>query len=89
MLPTKAIIRKEAAEAGLELVSEEFFGEAYAQTLEQWKVRFQDAWPDIQTLGYDGRFKRMWEYYRAYCQVGFESSALDVGLYKVSRPANP
>ena len=27
----------------------------------------------------------MWDYYLAYCQVGFDISALDVGLYKLVR----
>jgi hypothetical protein len=28
----------------------------------------------------------MWEYYFAYCQVGFETGALTVGLYKIALP---
>ena len=48
----------------------------------------QRAWPRIKALGFDERFKRMWEYYLAYCQVGFDVRALDVGLYKLVRPAN-
>ena len=34
------------------------------------------------------RFKRTWEYYLAYCQVGFETGAINVGLYKVARSAS-
>lgn len=85
MLPTTQIIERKAGEAGLLLVSEEFFGGGYARTLEQWRTRFQDAWPYIKALGFDERFKRMWDYYLAYCQVGFDISALDVGLYKLVR----
>jgi cyclopropane-fatty-acyl-phospholipid synthase len=87
MLPTKKIIERETLNAGLVPVSQEFFGRDYARTLQQWQARFQSAWPDICKLGYGQRFKRMWEYYLAYCQVGFEIGALDVGLYKISRPA--
>lgn len=86
MLPTKKIIERETVKAGLVPVTREFFGRDYARTLEQWNVRFQGAWTEICKLGYDERFKRMWEYYFAYCQVGFEIGALDVGLYKISRP---
>jgi cyclopropane-fatty-acyl-phospholipid synthase len=83
MLPTKQIIERKAGEAGLKLVAEDFFGEGYARTLELWRARFQDAWPDIKALGFDEHFKRMWDYYLAYCQVGFEIRALSVGLYKL------
>lgn len=87
MLPTKKIIERATANAGLVPVAQEFFGHDYARTLQQWRARFQSAWPQICKLGYDQRFKRMWEYYLAYCQVGFDVQALDVGFYKVKRPA--
>jgi len=87
MLPTKKIIERETVNAGLVPVTQEFFGRDYARTLQQWNARFQGAWPDIWKLGYDQRFKRMWEYYLTYCQVGFDAHALDVGFYKVARPA--
>jgi hypothetical protein len=34
----------------------------------------------LQSLGFDDRLKRMWEYYLAYCQVGV--GAVDVGFYR-------
>ena len=79
------IIEREIAKAGLQLVADQFFGDSYARTLEQWRLRFHSAWPAIEGLGFDERFKRTWEYYLAYCQVGFETGALNVGLYKVTR----
>lgn len=86
MLPTKQIIERETIKAGLVPASQEFFGRDYARTLEQWNARFQEAWPEISKMGHNERFKRTWEYYLAYCQVGFEIGALDVGLYKILRP---
>jgi cyclopropane-fatty-acyl-phospholipid synthase len=86
MLPTKSIIERETIGADLQPVAREFFGDSYARTLKQWNARFQDAWPKIKMLGFDERFRRMWEYYLAYCQVGFDIRALDVGLYKIVRP---
>ena len=84
MLPTKHIIEREVAQAGLRLVAHEHFGESYARTLEHWQLRFQKSWPIIECLGFDERFKRTWEYYFAYCQAGFETSAISVGLYKIT-----
>ena len=85
MLPTPQIIEREGSKAALHLVGIEFFGEDYARTLGEWRARFQDAWPQIKALGFDQRFKRMWEYYLAYCQAGFETRAINVGLYKFTR----
>jgi cyclopropane-fatty-acyl-phospholipid synthase len=85
MLPTREILEQLAAGAGLRLVSSEFFGDSYARTLAEWHRRFLEAWPAIKQLGFDLRFKRMWEYYLAYCRLGFEIGALNVGLYKFER----
>ena len=88
MLPTKRIIEREISQAGLRLVAHEHFGESYARTLEHWQQRFQKSWPIIKRLGFDDRFKRTWEYYLAYCQVGFEARTLNVGLYKLTQAAS-
>lgn len=85
MLPTTEILDQQIAKAGLRLVSSEFFGESYARTLAEWHTRFLQAWPSIGALGFDLRFKRMWEYYLAYCRLGFEIGVLNVGLYRIER----
>jgi cyclopropane-fatty-acyl-phospholipid synthase len=87
MLPTTEILEQQVDKAGLQLVSSEFFGDSYARTLDEWHRRFLKAWPSIEKLGFDVRFKRMWEYYLAYCRLGFEIGALNVGLYKIERPS--
>ncbi|MFH1343469.1 MAG: cyclopropane-fatty-acyl-phospholipid synthase family protein [Pseudomonadota bacterium] len=85
MLPTTGILERQIGQAGLRLVSSEFFGDSYARTLADWHTRFLQAWPDISALGFDLRFKRMWEYYLAYCRLGFEIGVLNVGLHKIER----
>jgi cyclopropane-fatty-acyl-phospholipid synthase len=86
MLPTKTIIEREANAVGLRLTDSEFFGASYARTIKAWQERFQASWPNIRSLGFNERFYRTWNYYLAYCRVGFESGPLDVGLYKLERP---
>jgi cyclopropane-fatty-acyl-phospholipid synthase len=83
MLPTRSIIENEAARAGLRVVSHETFGQSYARTLGEWRGRFLQAWPKIVKLGFDERFKHMWEYYLTYCETGFRTGTVDVGLYKL------
>lgn len=87
MLPSHGVMVEQVAKAKLILTSCENFGLSYARTLQEWNRRFQSAWPNIQTLGFDTRFKRMWEYYLAYCEGGFRSGAINVGLYVIDRPS--
>jgi cyclopropane-fatty-acyl-phospholipid synthase len=87
MLPTHGIIEAQARQAGLSVKSIETFGQSYARTLADWRVRFNRSWPAIAKLGFDEPFRRLWNYYLAYCEVGFESGVLDVGLYKLERGA--
>jgi len=87
MLPSQTEMRRQIAGAGLTLRSVETFGDSYARTLAAWRQRFLTAWPDIVRMGFDLRFKRMWDYYLSYCEAGFRAGATDVGLYVVDRPA--
>lgn len=87
MLPSDEIMRAEIARIGFEIKSLQTFGHSYALTLAEWNRRFQDAWTSIRTFGFDERFKLMWEYYLAYCEGGFRSGMIDVGLYVIGRPS--
>lgn len=81
MLPSVTAFREHAASAGLELQDSFFFGESYAQTLAEWQSRFSTAWPRINAIGFDENFRRLWEYYLAYCRAGFRTGAIDVGQF--------
>jgi cyclopropane-fatty-acyl-phospholipid synthase len=86
MLPTISEIRRQTEQAGMVLQSMETFGASYARTLAEWRRRFLAAWPQIERQGFDGRFRRMWEYYLAYCEGGFRAGTINVGLYVLGRP---
>ncbi len=85
MLPSPPVLAGQIDRAGLALEGSDLFGQSYARTLEAWQRSFQRAWPEIKQLGFDDRFKRMWEYYLAYCEAGFRTGALDVGQYAIVR----
>lgn len=53
-------------------------GPDYARTLAHWRQRFLHAWQDIEKLGFDERFRRMWLYYFAYCEAGFNARTISV-----------
>ena len=62
------------------------FGADYAETLRRWRLRFLEEWPRIQGGSFDETFKRMWEFYLAYCEAGFQSGYLDVAQVTMTRP---
>jgi cyclopropane-fatty-acyl-phospholipid synthase len=43
----------------------------YAETLARWRERFAGASSRLGELGYDERFRRLWELYLSYCEGGF------------------
>ncbi len=78
MLPSPTVLRGLGEHFGIPLVAEKVFGEDYARTLAAWRERFRAAWPGLVPLGFDERFRRLWEYYLAYCEAGFLSHNIDV-----------
>jgi cyclopropane-fatty-acyl-phospholipid synthase len=87
MLPTASALSREIGRAGLRLTDRTTFGASYALTLARWQARFQKAWPQIRTMGFDERFKRTWEYYLAYCEAGFRAGSIDVCQIRIKKPA--
>ena len=83
-LPSVSAMKAQAGRAGLVLQAAESFGASYALTLAEWRRRFHAAWPTIAALGYDDAFRRLWEYYLCYCEAGFRSGRVDVGLFTFS-----
>ena len=45
----------------------------YARTLAEWRVRFNAATEQLEALGYDERFRRMWLLYLTVAEGGFRS----------------
>ncbi len=43
----------------------------YAETLRRWRERFDDRLDEVEELGLDDRFQRLWRFYLAYCEAGF------------------
>jgi cyclopropane-fatty-acyl-phospholipid synthase len=88
-LPSKTALCQQFDCAGLRLVSSETFGHSYARTLAEWRRRFHGGWPEIAALGFDDRFRRLWDYYLSYCEAGFLEGAIDVGMYCLEHAAQP
>jgi cyclopropane-fatty-acyl-phospholipid synthase len=78
MLPTNEHLRTYGDEAGLSIVGNRAFAADYARTLAEWRERFWARWETIRPLGFDERFKRLWEFYLFYCEAGFRAENINV-----------
>jgi len=78
MLPSPEILKSLGKRFGVPVIRERTFGQDYAKTLANWRSNFRAAWPNLIPLGFDDRFRRLWEYYLAYCEAGFLSGNIDV-----------
>jgi cyclopropane-fatty-acyl-phospholipid synthase len=78
MLPSPAVLKSLGERFGIPVIRERIFGQDYARTLATWRDNFRQAWPNLKPLGFDERFRRLWEYYLSYCEAGFLSGNIDV-----------
>jgi cyclopropane-fatty-acyl-phospholipid synthase len=87
LLPSPEAIDRTLAQHTTLAVSERRpLGRHYARTLRVWRDRFDENWPVINAQGFDETFRRMWEFYLAYCEAGFTTGYLDVLQLKMQRP---
>jgi cyclopropane-fatty-acyl-phospholipid synthase len=82
-----AIERSLARRTDLRAVALDDITPHYARTLACWRERFRDAWPELRTLGYDERFRRMWDLYLAYCEAGFRERRISDVQLLLAKPA--
>ena len=70
----------------LSLVELEDFGPHYAETLRRWRNNLPGCRGDLSALGLDGRFGRLWDFYLAYCEAGFDERDLSVVQLVLAAP---
>ena len=85
ILPSPSILQSLVGKAGLTLRGVSEFGQDYAHTLNEWHRQFNNAWDEIRPLGFDSRFKKLWEFYLAYCEAGFRAGTTNVCQLIASR----
>ena len=83
MLPTKSQLININNSVGLKCAEIKSFGKSYAKTLSLWNNQFQSSWNDLSKMGFNIKFKRMWEYYLSYCETGFLCKSTDVSHYLI------
>ena len=86
LIPSIQAIEEVCAEhTALHITDRRELGLHYAETLRRWRATFLANWDQIQRIGYDEDFRRIWEFYLAYCEAGFASRYLGVSQLRLTR----
>jgi cyclopropane-fatty-acyl-phospholipid synthase len=87
-LPSLDLIgRSTSRHTDLRAVAVEDISASYPLTLRRWREHFLGRVEELEKLGYDGRFRRLWELYFAWCEASFlEERLRDVQLL-LAKPA--
>ena len=86
MLPSPSVLRAEVERAGLQVLRSIEFGESYSQTLRRWHDTFNEKWDEVARMGFDDRFRRMWNFYLTSCAGAFRGGNCDVTQITIARP---
>lgn len=87
MLPAPSVLRDVVQKSGLTFEKSIEFGESYSITLRRWYDVFNAKWDQVSDLGFDDRFRRMWNFYLTSCAATFHSGNCDITQITISRPS--
>ena len=78
MLPSVGVLKNIIENTSFRINSINSYSNDYAKTLNIWNKEFNRNWTKIEKLGFDERFKLLWNYYLSYCEGGFLSKNIDL-----------
>ena len=85
MLPSPSRFIAEVRRNGLAVIEQHRFGRDYAETLRRWHRLFVQKTEELEKLGFDSAFQRLWQFYFCYCEAGFDSLRTDVMQFELTR----
>ena len=74
-----------ARERGLSWEDREGFGLDYAETLRQWRERYDAAVAEKRLNDFSDQFHHLWRYYLMYCEGGFRGGGIDVAQVTMAK----
>ena len=86
-IPSVSALSGAAGKTDMRLVHLEDQTPHYAETLRRWRSAFMENWPQLQALGYDEQFRRLWDFYFTYCEGGFDEAILGSVQIVWAKPA--
>lgn len=60
----------------------------YPETLRRWRANLDAAEAELEALGYDERFRRLWHLYLTFCEAGFEEGRIGLVQMVLAKPQN-
>jgi len=76
-LPSLASIQSSiAAETNLRTVRLEDISDSYVLTLRDWRRRFEASAEQLEAMGYDEHFRRLWSFYLSFSEAGFQEARI-------------
>ena len=87
MLASPKVAQATAERSGLSFAGSLEFGSCYSRTLREWFETFNAKWDEVSALGFDDRFRRMWNFYLTSCAACFLNGTTDVTQMTLRKPA--
>ncbi len=85
MLPSPSRFVADVRCAGLAVIGQHHFGLDYAETLRRWQRQFLHKAGELESLGFDRAFQRLWQFYFCYCEAGFDALRTNVMQVELAR----
>lgn len=86
-LPSTALITNKLAKVtDFNLIGFQDITMDYADTLRDWRLKFDQQHAKMEELGFDEFFRRLWRYYFAYCEGGFRERSIGTAQYLFAKP---
>jgi len=82
-LPSIKSLNQISKNSGLIIEGYQSYGLHYSNTLQKWRTSFLNSWDNISKQGFNLNFKKMWDFYFAYCDAGFKSKNIDLVQFSI------
>jgi cyclopropane-fatty-acyl-phospholipid synthase len=88
-LPSIGALTAAADRNGLTRRNVDHIGGHYGETLRRWRTNLDAIKAELPALSLDGRFGRLWDFYLAYCEAGFDERYIDATQLLYTAPGFP
>ena len=88
-LPSIGALTAAASRNDLTLRNADHIGRHYGETLRRWRTNLDAIKTELPAFGLDTRFGRLWDFYLAYCEAGFDERYIDATQLLYAAPGFP
>ena len=86
-LPSNEVIAKNLANhTDMQIIDLDDITAHYAQTLSDWRYRFNQKITQVKSQGFNNAFIKMWEFYLCYCEGGFAERVISTAQFVFAKP---